>query len=155
MATVTVSDHDDALHLRGDGRFVVLSADAHNFDELKLLFSFPSLIFSPKNFSEFVAVRIVASGVALPESYSMMMMMALFKMVVVSCAWVTFLAILACVVHSVVFENLVVLVQHLGIQRLVLTLPTLTFALVFDSSFLHASCARLPFANTRFNVLTA
>ena len=103
---VTVSDHDDALHLRGDGRFVDFSADAHSPDERELLSScFPSLMLSTKNFSKSVAVRIVVFGMALPESYSLMM--ALFLMVVVSCAWVAFLAILACVVHSVVFEDLV------------------------------------------------
>ena len=138
----------------GDGRVVDLSADPHSPDEREHLFScFPSLMLSTKKFSKSVAVRIVAFGMALPESHSLMM--ALFLMVVVSCAWVTFLAIFARVVNSAVFEDLIVLVQHLGIQRLVLTLPTLTFALVFDSSFLRASCARLPSAHTHFSVLTA
>ena len=41
---VTVSDQDDALHLRGDGRFVDLSADAHSPDERELLSSWFSLL---------------------------------------------------------------------------------------------------------------
>ena len=89
-----------------------------------------------------VVVRIVSFGLALSDSSSLMM--TLFLMLVVlghllghprmlqicPCNCAEFVAL------SVVFENLVVLIPHLGVQRLVHTfvIRTLLLLLIFNSS---------------------